>query len=204
MSREMMSGSVILTSANGSSNLLAATHLLKAYPELTAILTVRNAADTDVNMNNLRTAVSNFLNVRYYLHEVDLADLSAVHRFATAVADNIAAGKYPPLKAIICNAFYWNLVANRELTVDGIDKTMQVGFVSHAHLVLRLLDYFDKEGGRVEMVSSVTHFRGSNPMTHYVPGIPTDLDELVHPQVDSYRRAHGALRYANAKLVATI
>jgi NAD(P)-dependent dehydrogenase (short-subunit alcohol dehydrogenase family) len=199
-----MSGSVILTGANGSSGLHAATHLLNAYPELTAILTVRNATDTDVNTNTLRTAISNVPNAKFHLHEVDLADLSSVHRFATTVADKIASTKYPPLKAIICNAFYWNLIADRELTIDGIDKTMQVGFVSHAHLVLRLLDHFDRKGGRVELVSSVAHFRVSNPMTHYVPGIPADLDELVHPQVDSHRRAHGALQYANAKLVATI
>jgi NAD(P)-dependent dehydrogenase (short-subunit alcohol dehydrogenase family) len=204
LSKEPMSGSVILTGANGSSGLHAATHLFRAYPELTAILTVRSAADTDVNTNTLRAAISNFPNASVYVHEVDLADLAAVHKFTTTVADNIAAKKYPPLKAIICNAFYWNLIADRELTVDGIDKTMQVGFVAHAHLVLRLLDHFDQEGGRVEMVSSVAHFRVSNPMTQYVPGIPADLDELVHPQVDENRRSHGALRYANSKLVATI
>jgi NAD(P)-dependent dehydrogenase (short-subunit alcohol dehydrogenase family) len=199
-----MPGSVILTGANGSSGLHAATHLLNAYPEFTAILTVRSAVDTDVNTNTLRAAISKFPDAKVYIHEVDLADLAAVHRFTTTVADAIAAKKYPPLKAIICNAFYWNLIADRELTVDGIDKTMQVGFVSHAHLVLRLLDSFDREGGRVEIVSSVAHFRVSNPMTQYVPGIPSDLDELVRPQVDKNRQSHGAFRYANSKLVATI
>ncbi|KAF2647658.1 putative short-chain dehydrogenase [Lophiostoma macrostomum CBS 122681] len=195
-----MAGSVVLTGANGSAGLHAAEHLVKAYPEYTAILTVRSTADNDVNTNALRSIISKFPDSKVSIHEVDLADLAAVHRFTTTLADDIANGKCPPIKAIICNAFYWNLVSDPELTVDGLDKTMQVSFVSHALCVLRLIDKFDQIDGRVELISSVAHFRRKTPMSQYIPGVPSNLDELVHPHVDNERRSHGMLRYSNSKL----
>lgn len=198
-----MAGSVLLTGANGSAGLHAAEHLLKTYPDLTAILTVRSIADKDVNTNNLRRVIAKYPDAKVSLHELDLADLTAVKTFTTTLKTDIDAGKYPPLKAIICNAFYWNLIADPEITTDGFDKTFQVNFIANVALVFRLLDSFSPDGGRINLVSSVAHYRRKNPLSPYIAGIPENLDELVHPPEDPNRQGHGVLRYGNSKLVLT-
>lgn len=106
--------------------------MLRRYPDDTAIFTVRDATDTDVNTNGLRQVTSKIPDSKVSTHEVDLTYLAAVHKFATALFEKIAGGTYSPLKAIICNAFYWNLVPDRDIKVDGSDDTMQINFVSHA------------------------------------------------------------------------
>lgn len=198
-----MDGSVLLTGANGSAGLHAAKHLLKTYPDLTVILTVRSTADTDVNTNNLRRVIAKYPNAKVDLHELDLADLTAVKKLTTTLKTDIYAGKYPPLKAIICNAFYWNLLVGPEFTPDGFDKTFQVNFISNVAIILRLLGSFSVDGGRINLVSSVAHYRRKNPLSPYIAGIPEDLDELVHPPEDPNKQGHGVLRYSNSKLVLT-
>lgn len=198
-----MAGTIILTGANGSAGLHASEHLLKTYPEFHIILTVRNAAEIDVNTKALRDIILQYPNTKAYIHQVDLADLSAVHEFANTLSANITAGKYPPLKAIICNAYYWNLIVDPELTVDGYDKTLQVGFISHTALILRLLDKFGPDGGRINLISSVAHYCRKSPMSAYIPGIPADLDDLAKPPSDTDKQGRGFERYANSKLILT-
>jgi NAD(P)-dependent dehydrogenase (short-subunit alcohol dehydrogenase family) len=198
-----MAGSALLTGANGSAGLYAAEHLLKTYPELTAILTVRSTAGKDVNTSNLRRVIAKYPNAKVLLHELDLGDLTAVNRFTTTLKTDIKTGKYPPLKTIICNAFYWNLIAAPELTIDGFDKTFQVNVLANVAVVLRLLDSFSPDGGRINLISSVAHYRRKNPLSPYVADIPANLDELVHPPDDPNRQGHGVLRYGNSKLVLT-
>ncbi|KAF1964297.1 hypothetical protein BU23DRAFT_594212 [Bimuria novae-zelandiae CBS 107.79] len=178
-----MPGTVILTGANGSSGLHAAAHLLHTYPDFTALLTVRSAASTDANTNTLRATISRFPASKASIHEVDLADLSAVHNFTTFVSSSIAQGELPPLQS------------------NPLQRVLlgPLTFVAHAAMMLRLLEHFDaKHGARVIVVFSVGHFCKPNPMTVYVPGIPGDLDELVHPWVDE------KVRYQYAKLAATV
>ncbi|KAH7394213.1 short-chain dehydrogenase [Phaeosphaeria sp. MPI-PUGE-AT-0046c] len=129
-----MAGSALLTGANGSAGLHAAGHLLKTYPELTTILTVRSTASNDVNTNNLR-----------------------------------------------------------QITTDGFDKTFQVNVIATVAVVLRLLDSFSPDGGRINLISSVAHYRRKNSLSPYVADIPANLDEL----------GTGVLRYGNSKLVLT-
>jgi NAD(P)-dependent dehydrogenase (short-subunit alcohol dehydrogenase family) len=198
-----MSGTVILTGANGSAGLHASEHLLRTYPETTAIFLVRSAAETDVNTNTLRNIISRYPDAKATIYEVDLANLTAVHDFASTISTDITAGKYPPLKSIICTASYWNLISDPELTVDGYDKTFQIGFLAHAALVLRLLDSFGPEGGRIELSSSVAHYRRKTPMSAYLPEIPGDLDTLVRPEKDKDVQGRGFQRYASMKLALT-
>jgi NAD(P)-dependent dehydrogenase (short-subunit alcohol dehydrogenase family) len=198
-----MAGSVLVTGANGSAGLHATEHLLKTYPELTAILTVRSTASRDVNTNNLRRVIAKYPDAKVSLHELDLGDLTAVKKFTTSLKTDINTGKYPPLKAIICNAFYWNLIAAPELTIDGFDKTFQVNVIANVVIVLPLLDSFSPDGGRINLITSVAHYRKKNPLSPYVANIPADLDELVHPPEDPNRQWHGVLRYGNSKLVLT-
>lgn len=198
-----MAASALLTGANGSAGLHAAEHLLKTYPELTTILTVRSTADDDFNTNNLRRVIAKYPGAKVSLHEVDLANLTVVKKFTATLKADINIDKYPPLKAIICNAFYWNLIASPELTTDGFDKTFQVNVIANVALVLCLLDSFSPDGGRINLISSAAHYRRKNPLSPYMADIPANLDELVHPTEDPNRQRHGILRYGNSKLVLT-
>ncbi|KAI4243792.1 MAG: hypothetical protein L6R42_010644, partial [Xanthoria sp. 1 TBL-2021] len=119
-----------------------------------------------------------------------------------SIAAEISSGKLPPLTAIICNAYYWNLKAPLQTTDDGYEKTFQVSHLAHVALVLRLLGSFGPSGGRIVLFSSDSHWPGKNGMAKYPPAIPDDLDLLVKPAadepVDYFGR--GFLRYANSKL----
>ncbi|KAI8954356.1 putative short-chain dehydrogenase [Xylaria longipes] len=198
-----MAGSIIFTGGNGSAGIHAAEHLLKIYPQYNAIFTVRNASDDDPNTQALRQVISRYPASRASLHQLDLADLSAVHDFATQISSAITAGQYPALKAIVCNAFYWDLVHDSELTVDNYDKTIQIGHISHVALVLRLIGSFGPDGGRIVLISSIGHFRKKTHTFPYLPDLPADLDELLRPAPDTDKQGRGFQRYGNAKLLAT-
>lgn len=201
-----MPGSVIITGANGSVALHAAEHLLRYYPNYTAIFTVRDASDSDVNTNRLREILARFPSAKASIHELDLASLDSVHSFADSFVAGVGSGVYPPLAAIICNAYYWNLVAGPELTADGYDKTFQVNHISHAALVLRLLGSFGGDGGRVVLLSSDSHWPGKNGMEIYPPSLGSNLDLLVKPptldEADDVQ-GRGFQRYATSKLAMT-
>ncbi len=198
-----MEGSVILTGANSSLGLHAVEHLLAKYSQYTAILTVRDASDADTNTRRLRGVISQHPGAKAPVHQLDLSGLSATHAFADAVTRGISRGEYPPLVAVICNAYYWNLVGDPELTADGYDTTMQVNHISHAALVLRLLGSFG-DGGRIILLSSDSHWPGKNPMEKYPPFIPDDLQLLVNPNAAGHdKKGRGYQRYATSKLAIT-
>ncbi|RYP51529.1 hypothetical protein DL769_010797 [Monosporascus sp. CRB-8-3] len=164
----------------------------------------RSASDTDPNTRNLRDIISRYQASKASIQEVDLANLSAVHEFASKISAGIANGQYPPLKSIICNAFYWNLVSDSELTVDGYDKTLQIGHIAHVALILRLIGRFASDGGRIVLVSSIAHYRVKTYMSPYLPEIPDNIDQLLRPAPDKDKQGRGFQRYASSKLVHTI
>ncbi|KAI1350593.1 putative short-chain dehydrogenase [Xylaria sp. FL0043] len=173
-----MAGTILFTGANGSSGAHAAGHLLKTYPQYTAIFTVRDASDDDLNTRNLREVISRHPNSHASIHQLDLASLDSVHGFATELSSAIESGQYPPLKAIVANAFYWDLVGDSEFTVDSFDKTIQISHI-------------------------VAHFRKKTRMSPYLPDLPADLDELLRPCPDKDKQGRGFQRYSNAKLLIT-
>ncbi|KAH9905360.1 NAD(P)-binding protein [Xylariomycetidae sp. FL2044] len=197
-----MSGTVILTGANGSLAIPVVEHLLKRYPDIVAVLTVRNASEADANTQHLRRTLANFPKAHTSIHEVDLSNLVTIHDFASRIATDIDDGKCPPLTSIICNAYFWDLVGDRKptLTGDNFDKTFQVNHIAHAALVLRLLGKFSPAGGRVLMFSSDAHWPGKNMFEKIPPGIPDDLDQLVRPPSGKDVLGEGFHRYANSKL----
>ncbi|KAI1391009.1 NAD(P)-binding protein [Hypoxylon trugodes] len=194
-----MAGTIILTGANSSLGTPAVEHLIQNYGDYTAILTVRDASDADVNTNRLRQVISQYPRAKAYIYALDLSSLSATHAFTREIASEITNGRYPRLSAIICNAYYWNLVGDPELTADGFDKTMQVNHISHASLVLQLLGSFGIDG-RIILLSSDSRWPGKNPMEKYPPSIPDDLSLLVRPDVDDDKQGRGYQRYATSKL----
>ncbi|KAI0508716.1 hypothetical protein F5B22DRAFT_638578 [Xylaria bambusicola] len=198
-------GTVLLTGANGSIGLHVTEELLKTSPELTLVLTVRQTEDK--NTARLNDVISKYTNAKTFIHKLDLADLSAVHSFTGKILSSVASGQLPHIGVIICNAMYWNLVSDPEITVDGYDKTFQVGHIAHVALVLRLLGSFDKSiGGRVVLMSSQNHYPGKSQMEKIPPKIPSDMSKLVHtsPADDSHvdHNARGFEIYSNMKLAA--
>ncbi|KAI9692038.1 MAG: hypothetical protein M1820_009573 [Bogoriella megaspora] len=196
-----MAGTIIFTGANSSLGIPAVEHILQNYPQHNAILTVRDASHADENTKSLRNVIARYPKANISVHELDLASLSATRVFADSVASGVQCGSYPSVVAIICNAYYWNLVGDPELTDDGYDKTFQVSHISHAALVLRLLRNCEKEC-RIILLSSDSHWPGKNQMERYAPTI-SDLDVLVNPPVDQDKQGRGYQRYATAKLAIT-
>ncbi|KAI1097796.1 NAD(P)-binding protein [Jackrogersella minutella] len=195
-----MTGTIIVTGANGSLAIPAVRHLLEKYPDYTAVLTVRKTEDSDANTKRLRETIASFPKAQTSIRQLDLANLSAVHDFANTIAAEIADKKLPPLASIVCNAYYWNLARDPELTADGVETTIQVNHISHVALVLRLLGSFGPEGGRIVLFTSDGHFSGKNGLEKYPPGIPDDLDSWLKATPDADKLGRGFERYANSKL----
>ncbi|RYP63451.1 hypothetical protein DL769_006949 [Monosporascus sp. CRB-8-3] len=195
-----MADSILITGANGSLGIHAVDHILREHPNSTAILTVRNTSDADANTKRLRQTIARYPGAKASIHQLDLSSLTAVHEFAGKVAQDIANEVHPPLSAIVANAYYWNLVADPEITGDGYDKTFQVGHIAHVALVLRLLGSFGPNGGRVVLFASDSHWPGKNGLEKYPPTIPGDLELLVKPKAGPDKMGLGFQRYANAKL----
>ncbi|KAL8821627.1 MAG: hypothetical protein Q9223_000370 [Gallowayella weberi] len=197
-----MPGTIVITGANSSLAIPAVQHLLTTYPEYTVVLTVRNTTDADVNTKKLRATLAKYPSAKTSIHELDLADLLAVHEFAKVIIDKISSGSLPPLASLICNAYYWNLSGGMETTRDGYEQSFQVNYVAHTVLVLRLLGSFGSDGGRVVLLSSDAHWPGKNGLEKYPPAIPHDLDLLARPAADedSDKLGRGFQRYAVSKL----
>lgn len=200
-----MAGTILITGANSSLAIPAVQHLLTKYPDYTAVLTVRNTSDADVNTKKLKDTIFRYgdANTKTSIRQLDLAHLSAVHDFAGVIAAEIADGKLPPLASIVCNAYYWNLATDAEFTGDGYEKTFEVGHVAHAALVLRLLGSFGSDGGRVVLFGTDAHWPGKNSFEKYPPAIPDDLELLVKPLLPdtaSDNMGRGFQRYAISKL----
>lgn len=205
-SSQTMAGTIIVTGANGSLAIPAVQQLLNNYPSCTTVLTVRNTLDADSNTKTLREILTQYPDAETSIRKLDLADLSAVHDFANNVDAEIADGKLPPLASIVCNAHYWNLVGDADVTVDGYEKTFQVNHIAHAALVLRLLGSFGSNSGRVVLFSSDAHWPGKNMLEKYPPAIPDDLKLLVKPALDQPPDNFGRRfqRYAVSKLAVAM
>lgn len=196
-----MTGTVLLTGANGSLGIHAVGQLLTNSPEYTLLLTVRNTTASDPNTARLLQVIAKHSSAKVSLRQLDLANISQVHDFITTIQDDIKSGDLPPLKAFIANAYWWTLITEAQITQDGIEKTLQVNFVANVALSLRLLDSFASDGGRIVLIGSDAHIIDHNPMQKYAPKIPDSLNQLARPaDVNIDLDGHGFERYANSKL----
>ncbi|KAI0145104.1 hypothetical protein GGR57DRAFT_321246 [Xylariaceae sp. FL1272] len=195
-----MEGTVIITGANGSLATHAVEHLLNTTPDTTLILTVRNTSDSDPNTKALRETIEKYEGVKTSIRALDLTSLKAVNDFTDTLASEVTEGKLPPLRGIVANAYYWNMVTDPQLTADGLETTIQVNHVAHAVLALRLLGSFGSDGGRLVFFTSDAHYPKRNGLEKYPVGLPSDLDELVKAGPETDKQGRGFLRYANSKL----
>lgn len=206
----MSTNSIVITGANSSLAKPTIEYLLQHFPDATLVLTVRDASEHDINTRALRSIVAKHQKSQVSIRELDLAQLPAVHAFAQEIAAEIANGTLPRLSAIVGAAFYWNLIdTNLKLTEDGYEKTMQVNYLSHVALVLRLISSFQSQGGRILLFTSDSHEPGKNALEKIPPAIPSDpvqLELLVKPAADTSNDAlgHGMHRYAHSKLALVL
>jgi WW domain-containing oxidoreductase len=194
-----MTGTIIITGANGSLALAYITHLIKTHPSYTILATVRNASPSDPNTAQLSSLLS--LHPKSSIEALDLSLLSNVRSFSENTVRRIVAGEIPPIKAIICNAFTMS-VTEQIYTPDGFERTFQVNHLSHFVLVLKLIGSMVSDG-RVVMLGSNTHYTDrSHPLFKQRPGIPEDTELLVKPRPDKKGKEYdgGFHRYGNSKL----
>lgn len=95
-----MAGKIVVTGANSSLAIPAVQHLLANYPHITAILTVRDSSDNDINTKKPRTTIAQHPSAKTSTRELDLADLPAVHAFATSIAAEITQDILPLSRAL--------------------------------------------------------------------------------------------------------
>ncbi|KAF9762217.1 hypothetical protein IL306_003510 [Fusarium sp. DS 682] len=194
-----MTGTIIITGANGSLALAFISHLIATYPSYTILATVRNASPTDPNTAQLSSVISS--HPKSSIEALDLSLLSNVRTFSENTAKRVATGEIPPIKAIICNAFTM-AVTEQIYTADGFERTFQVNHLSHFVMVLKLIGSMAGDG-RIVMLGSNTHYTDrSHPLFNQRPGIPEDVELLVKPKPDKKGKEYdgGFHRYGNSKL----
>jgi NAD(P)-dependent dehydrogenase (short-subunit alcohol dehydrogenase family) len=101
------------------------------------------------------------------VHELDLADLDSVERFAKTVS-----GELDSLSALVCNAGIMG--GPFGLTAQGHERQMGTNHLGHAALVTALWPLLHSAGGRVVMVSSIAARAGRLSAT-------TTREQLVAP-----------------------
>lgn len=201
-----MTGTVIITGANGSLGTAFVQHFLATYPEHTLICTVRSAARDDENTTSLKNLISNHPASRVHIEQLDLGSLSSVRAFTDRISEQVSTGKIPRITAIVCNAFSWAL-NGLKFTDDGMETSFQVSHLSHYLLVLRLLGSMDTETGRIVMLGAESHDPDrANPLSKLLARFPDDVEELVNPEADKPAEVHdrGFQRYGTSKLANVI
>ncbi|KAG4276124.1 hypothetical protein FPRO04_07848 [Fusarium proliferatum] len=194
-----MTGTIIVTGANGSLALAYVAHLIKTQPSYTILATVRNASPSDPNTAQLSSILSS--HPKSSIEALELSLLSNVRAFSENTAKRVASGEIPPIKAIICNAFTMS-VTEQVYTPDGFERTFQVNHLSYFVLVLKLIGSMASDG-RIVMLGSDTHYTTrSHPLFKQRPGIPEDTELLVKPKPDKKGKGYdgGFHRYGNSKL----
>ncbi|KAM0551387.1 hypothetical protein ACHAPJ_008496 [Fusarium lateritium] len=196
-----MTGTVIITGANGSAALGFVSEILTTYPSYTLLATVRNPSTSDPNTAKLSKLIASHKNSHAQIQALDLSMLSNVRTFAEETAKRVANGEQPRIKAIVCNAFTISLT-EQFFTPDGFERTFQVNHLAHYLLVLKLLGSMAPDG-RIVMLGSNTHYTDRpHPLYNLRAEIPDDVELLAKPHADKPGEEHGRgfQRYGNSKL----
>ncbi|RMZ68007.1 short-chain dehydrogenase [Pyrenophora seminiperda CCB06] len=199
-----ITGTILITGANGSLAIPAVEYLLTAYPHYTLVLTVRNDSVQDKNTAELRRVLAQRQDTTVSVRVLDLASLEEVRNFSNVLLSEIKDKTLPRLSAIICNAFTWNLSDGPKYSTDGYETAMAVNHLAHFSLCLRLLSGMDPIHGRIVFLGSVAHWPEKASLSKgYPTHIPEDLELLVHPQPDKQgeETGKGFQRYGTSKLV---
>lgn len=167
-------GTILLTGANGGLGSAVVSHIVST-PELAAyhgIYTARNAMSArglDAALTPPQTP-SDPTNPPHSSEKVslDLSRLSSVREVAADISSRVAAGKIPPIRAIVLNAGIEEFAAQTWTEEDGLDMAFATNYLGHWLLTLLLLGSMDRERGRVIWITSWSH--------KYVPDVISLLD----------------------------
>ncbi|KAJ3468220.1 hypothetical protein MRS44_002285 [Fusarium solani] len=182
-----MTGTVIITGANGSVALGFVDHLLSSYPTYTLLATVRDPSNA--NSAKLSNIITSKPSAKAHIEALDLSSLADVRSFAEKTAERVKSGKLPRIKAIVCNAFTWSL-SETKYTQGGLEASFQVGHLSHYLLILKLLGSMASDG-RIVLLGSNAHYPDRpHPLTKLIAQIPEDVEQIVKPLPDEPGQEH--------------
>lgn len=153
-------GSILVTGANGGFGCAIASQIASS-PESAAhygIYTARNAASAPALDAALRGSRPGPAVPTHSFEKVslDLSRLSNVREVSADISSRVAAGKIPPIRAIILNAGVVEF-ATQTWTEDGLDLTFATNYLGHWLLTLMLLGSMDRDRGRILWVTSWSH-----------------------------------------------
>ncbi|MDT3396588.1 SDR family NAD(P)-dependent oxidoreductase [Streptomyces sp. B1866] len=190
---------VIMTGASRGLGRRAAACLLRDYPDLHLLLTVRGRA-SDAGRLAAGLAVETG-NANVSALPCDLSSFADVRTAAGEARRRLAGGDLPPLIGFVGNAGIQMTSATRA-TVDGFETTFAVNVLAPCLLVRLLLDSF-APFGRVVLVGSDVHFGDARHNLGMVPAPcwqPSDqlAEPGTGPAADTVRAGRRA--YATSKL----
>ncbi|TAQ84953.1 hypothetical protein B7494_g6727 [Chlorociboria aeruginascens] len=149
-------GTIVLTGANGGIGSSIVSRILTS-PELSSyhgIYTVRDASSTSLHLPP--HLGSNTVKQSYDTLSLELSNLASVRSAAATINTRVAAGEIPPIRALILNAGYQELDAQR-FADDGFATMFTANYLGHWLLVLLLLQSMDREMGRIVVLGSKAH-----------------------------------------------
>lgn len=149
-------GTILVTGANGGIGSAIVSRIYTS-PELASyhgIYTVRNRAANPLPgiVHSKPTHVEH----RYETLSLDLSNLVNVREIAAVIHRKVSDGEIPPIRALILNAGYQELDAQR-YTKDGFATVFVANYLGHWLLVLLLLQSMDQERGRIVVLGSKAH-----------------------------------------------
>ncbi|XGW07153.1 hypothetical protein V3C99_017006, partial [Haemonchus contortus] len=122
---------------------------LAAHPDNRVIIHGRSEEKCETTRDQIVKETGNPTNVDYIA--ADLSVMKEVAHFADKVKS-----RFPELNVLLCNAGVLN--PRRAETVDGLEMTFQVNYLSHFILCNRLVDVLERNNhGRIVVVGSVLH-----------------------------------------------
>ncbi|KAL3486464.1 hypothetical protein BJX62DRAFT_228743 [Aspergillus germanicus] len=203
-----MTGTVLITGANGTLALGFVEAFLAQYPQHTLIATVRNTSpEKDPNTAKLMQLIAKHPEADVHVEALDLGNLAGVRSYADKLATRVSSKELPRISAIVCNAATWSLGNGQRFTSDGYEASFQVNHLAHYMLVLKLLGIMNTTSGRIVMLGSVVHYpEKRNPLSSLVARIPDNMEELLTPGPDPAGQVHdrGFQRYGSSKLANVI
>ncbi|KAJ9410537.1 hypothetical protein DTO045G8_2000 [Paecilomyces variotii] len=147
-----MKGTIVLTGANGGIGSAIVSRIL-ASPELSSYYGIYTVRDT--SFTHLAHQVSNTAHA-YEALSLNLSNLASVRAAAATINARVTAGEIPPIRALILNAGYHEMDAQR-FTDDGFATVFAVNYLGNWLLTLLLLQSMDRENGRIVVLGSKAH-----------------------------------------------
>ncbi|KAI0003882.1 putative short-chain dehydrogenase [Xylariaceae sp. FL0662B] len=151
----MAKGTIVMTGANGGLGRSIVSRIAES-PELASYHGIYAVHDASSSPLQLPDHGSNTIVHSYDTLSLELSNLASVREVAASINARVATGDIPPIRALILNAGYQELDAQR-FTDDGFAVTFLVNYLGHWLLVLLLLQSMDREMGRIVVVASKAH-----------------------------------------------